>query len=199
MKIHNFEQLSDEWFECRKGKITASHADTIATNGKGLETYINEIMAEYFSSGEKEHFSNEHTERGNDLEDTARSIYELENNVKVEQVGFIEYNDFVGCSPDGLIGEDEGLEIKCCSDKVYWEILMTGDCSSMSKWKWQCLMNLLITQRKKWNLVIFNPNFKKSMIKIEILPDEEKFNKLLTGFTTAEQKIISLKDKYNNL
>lgn len=199
MKIHNFEQKSDEWFECRKGKITASHADTIATNGKGLETYINEVMSEYFSSGEKENFSNEHTERGNDLEDTARSIYELENNVNVEQVGFIEYNDFVGCSPDGLIGEDEGLEIKCCSDKVYWEILMTNDCSSMSKWKWQCLMNLLITKRKKWNLVIFNPNFKKSMVKIEILPDEEKFNKLLTGFTIAEQKIISYIEKYNNL
>jgi len=115
--------------------------------------------------------------------------------VKVDEVGFIEYNDFVGCSPDGLIGLDEGVEIKAPCDKNYSKIQITEKVNS--SWIWQCQMNLLITGRKKWNLVIFNPNFEKSITVMEILPDKEKFNKLLVGFIIAEQKILSIKDKHN--
>lgn len=75
--------------------MTASHATAIGNNGKGLETYILEMMAESYSSGEKERYSNEHTERGNELEGQARSIYELENMVTVDQVSFIEYNQYI--------------------------------------------------------------------------------------------------------
>ena len=63
MKIHNnIEQGSDDWFAIRKGKLTASHAQAIGNIGKGLDTYINELMSEYYSSGEKEQFTNKHTE-----------------------------------------------------------------------------------------------------------------------------------------
>ena len=65
MKIINCEQGTPEWFEERKGIMTASHAQAIGNAGKGLDTYIHELMAEYYSSGEKEQFSNKHTERGN--------------------------------------------------------------------------------------------------------------------------------------
>jgi len=82
MKIHrNIEQASPEWFALRLWKMTASHATAIGNNGKGLETYILEMMAESFSSAEKEQYSNEHTERWNELEGQARSIYELEKAV----------------------------------------------------------------------------------------------------------------------
>lgn len=63
-------------------------------------------MAESYSSAERENYSNEHTDRGNELEPQARSLYELENMVKVETVSFIEYNEYIGCSPDGLIVEN---------------------------------------------------------------------------------------------
>ena len=82
--IKDIEQGSQDWFDIRKGKMTASHAQAIGNQGKGLETYIYELMAEYFSSGEKEQFSNEHTERGNELETLARQIYELEKEVSVK-------------------------------------------------------------------------------------------------------------------
>ena len=61
------------------------------------------MMAESFSSAPKEVYSNEHTARGNELEPLARGVYELENMVTVDQVSFIEYNEFIGCSPDGLV------------------------------------------------------------------------------------------------
>ena len=108
MLIHNLEQGTPEWFALRKGKMTASHAQAIGNDGKGLDTYIFKIMAEEYSSGEVVHFSNSHTDRGNELEAVARSLYEMENDVIVEQVGFIEHDNYVGCSPDGIMADLKG-------------------------------------------------------------------------------------------
>ena len=127
MKIHTVIQKSPEWFAIRSLKMTASHAQAIATAGKGLESYTDEMLAEHFSSATKEIFSNEHTERGNELEATARDIYSLENDVEVSEVGFIEHSEYVGCSPDGLVGEKGGIEIKALSDVIYFKHLMNGE------------------------------------------------------------------------
>ena len=193
--IKEIEQQSPEWFEIRKGKMTASHAQAIGNAGKGLETYVYDLVAEEYSSAEKEHFTNEHTERGNELEATARGIYELENNVDVEQVTFIEYNEYVGCSPDGLIGEDGLIEIKSPSDTEYLKYLIFGESQIDTKYIWQCQMQMLVTGRKWNDLVIYNPNFKKSMLVFRIEPDKEMFDKLLNGFEVGKKLILELKEK----
>jgi len=195
MQIHNHEQGTQEWFDVRKGKMTASHATAIGNNGKGLDTYITELMAEYYSTAEKEQFSSEHTDRGNELEPIAREIYEFENDVKVEQVGFIEHNEFSGCSPDGLIGEDGGIEIKCVADNKYFKFLLNGESEIDSGHIWQIQMNLLITGRKWWDLVMYNPNYKKSVCVYRITPDEEKFKALKEGLEKGKEKILAIKQK----
>ncbi len=192
-------QQTEEWFKLKADKLGASNATAIANQDKGLDTCINEKMANYFSCKEKEHFSNEHTDRGNELEPIARSMYELENGLIVEEVGFIEYNDYIGCSPDGLINVDGGLEIKSPEDKIYFKILMEGEKEIASDYIWQCQMNLLISERKWWDLMFYNPNFKIPFKIFRIYPNEEKFNKLRVGFIIAEEKIKQLKNKYNNL
>lgn len=198
MKIYKeLLQGTPEWFDIRKGKVTASRAQAIASNGKGLETYINEVVSEYFSSAEKEHYSNIHTERGNELEPVARSMYELMNNVVVDQIGFCEYNEFVGGSPDGLIGTDGMIEIKCPEDKVYFNILM--DEKIDSGYIWQCQMNMLVLERKYCDLIFYNPNFEKSMKIFRLLPDEVMFEKLKVGFQNAEEQIIKLISKYKEI
>ena len=198
MKIHkDLIQGTPEWFSIRKGKVTASHAQAIGNNGKGLETYILEIMAEYLSSGEKEQYSNNHTERGNELEPTARSMYELENDCEVEQIGFCELNEFVGCSPDGLVGEDGMIEIKCPDDKTYFNILMNEKIDS--GYEWQCQMNMLILKRKWCDLIFYNPNFEKSMKVFRLVPDKMKQQALMKGFVIAEKRIKDLKKKYKSL
>jgi putative phage-type endonuclease len=194
MKIHNMEQGSDEWHEIRKLKLTASHAQEISAAGKGLETYTTKIISEYFSSKEKEHYSNTHIERGNELESEARAIYELETGNKVDQVGFIEYSEYVGCSPDGLIGDDGGLEIKCNDDKIFTEYILNGKISSA--YIWQVQMSLLITKRKWWDFVSYNPNFKKPLNIIRIEPDplEESQAKLLKGFEVGTNLLREKKE-----
>jgi len=199
MKIHNFEQGTPEWFKVREGKMTASHAQAIGNCGKGLTTYINEMMSEMYSSGEDEKFSNKHTDRGNELEPLARSMYELQNGVKVEQVGFIEYNNYVGCSPDGLVGDVGGVEIKSIQDKDYFLHLISENGSQVeSKHIWQVQMNLLITGRQWWDLVYYNPNYKRSMCVYRIYPDPEQFEALKMGFEMGTTMIKNIKDKIEN-
>jgi hypothetical protein len=126
MIIHNVEQGTPEWFAIRKMKMTASEAQAIAANGKGLETYIRNLMKDSYSSAEKEHFTSKDTERGNELEPLAREIYELTTGRTVQQVGFIEYDEFVGFSPDGLVDEDGGTEIKCLNDEKHFSLMIDG-------------------------------------------------------------------------
>jgi putative phage-type endonuclease len=197
MKIYDFKQGSQEWLDIRKGKMTASHACEIGNNGKGLDTCILNLMAEKYSRGEKPQYSNEDMERGKELEDQARSLYAIENGAELKQVGFIEYSEFVGCSPDGLVGEDGGVEIKCPSDAVYFQHLLNGEKAIDSKYVWQIQMNLLITGRKWWDYVAYNPNFEKSIFIKRILPDEEVFKKLKIGFEIGEEKIKSINKMIN--
>lgn len=195
--IKDIPQGTKEWFDIRSGKMTASHAQAIGNAGKGLETYVYDLVAEEYSSAEKEQFSSEHTERGNELEGTARGIYELENSLEVEQVTFIEYNEYVGCSPDGLVGKDGLIEIKCPNDTEYLKYLIFGKAQTDTKYIWQCQMQMLITERKWNDLIIYNPNFKKSMLVFRIEPDKEMFEKLLNGFEIGKTKILEIKEQLN--
>lgn len=195
MEVINCEQGTTEWFNARKGVMTASHSQAIGNCGKGLETYILELMAEYYSSGEKEQFSNKHTDRGNELEPLARSMYELETGNEVIQVGFCKLNEFVGASPDGLVGEDGLIEIKCVDDVAYFKHLLNGESEIDTKYIWQGQMQLKVTDRKWNDLVFYNPNFEKSMCIYRLYPDAEKFAALEKGFEIGEQKIKEIKAK----
>lgn len=186
------EQGTDEWFEARLGKMTASHAQAIGSNGKGLETYIETIMAEKYSKN-RESFSNEHTERGIELEPVARELYELNTGNTVEQVGFIDKGEY-GCSPDGLIGDDGGIEIKCLDDKNHFHVVMTQKIDT--KYEWQMQMNLLVTGRKWWDYVCFNPNFDRDMVIIRVYPDKEKQQKLKDGIERGTKLIKEMSKKY---
>lgn len=193
MEIINVEQNTAEWLEVRKGKMTASKATAIGNNGKGLESYIIELMAEYYSTSQEEHFSNKHTDRGHELEPIARGIYEFERDVTVEQVGFVQRDEFTGCSPDGLVEKDGIIQIKCVDDTKYFKFILNGESEIDSGHIWQCQMELLVTERKWCDLVMYNPNYKKSILVYRILPDKEKFKALEDGLKKGKEKILAIK------
>lgn len=172
MIIHNFEQGTPEWYNIRKGKMTASNAQAIGNKWKGLITYVNALMAEYYSSADKEHYTNKDIERGNELEKIARDMYELETGDDVQQVGFCEFDEYSGCSPDWLIGSDWGMEIKCQSDPIHFALITHGVEWIDTKYLWQIQMCLYITGRKWRDFVSYNPNYKKSLIIHRIVVDE---------------------------
>lgn len=199
MKIHDVQQGSPEWFELRRGRMTASNAQAIGNCGKGLETYIMKMMAETYSSAEPERFSNQHTDRGNELEPLARTVYEMESGIVVQEVGFIEGDEFTGCSPDGImLAEKGGVEIKCESDDKFFKQLYFGEKEIDSAYIWQCQMNLLITGFEWWDHVAYNPNFKKSLIITRIYPDQVKFAALQKGFSAGSSLIKAIKSKLHH-
>ena len=193
MKIHNCIQYSPEWWKIRAKKITGSHAQAIATQGAGLKTYITEMMADYYSSAPKENFSNKHTERGILLEPDAAMVFSFKYNLNVKKVGFVEYNKWVGVSPDIFIGEDELGEIKCLADKGHFRMIL-GD-NIDSKFIWQLQMQLLVCKKKAGYLIFYNPSFSVPLVVHRLFPDQEKFEKLRKGFALGEKMIEKSKEK----
>jgi len=196
MIIHDMEQRSDEWYKIRELKLTASNATAIASSGKGLETYTTKIVSEYFSSSEEESYSNKHIERGIELESEARSIYELETSNVVKEVGFIEHSENVGCSPDGLIEKDGGIEIKCNEDKAYTELAISDKVDTT--YMWQMQMSILICNCKWWDFVCYNPNYKRSIYIKRITLDTTAQDKLLKGIGKGVEQIKLKIEKMEN-
>lgn len=132
MEVFDCQQGTPEWFACRKGIPTASNFGTVMAKGRGgaaskTRTDYMERLAREVITGRPQgsSFANEHTERGHAHEDRARDVYCFTTAVEVRRVGFIR-NCGIGCSPDSLVGEDGGLEIKCPTEEIQQQRLAAG-------------------------------------------------------------------------
>lgn len=175
--IYNIEQKTDEWKELRKGKITASRfselvwkrGDTLTETGK---SYIKELLADKYNlnNEEERELYNEDIDRGNRLEPLCKEEYANTFNVDIKEVGFIEKNEYCGCSPDGLIGEDGLIECKAPKNKNFIKYILGEDNETYT---WQCKYQMYITGRKWCDLVYYNLNFKKHFVIRRITLSEE--------------------------
>lgn len=190
MKVYNFEQRSPEWHEVRKLKMTASNAACIAEAGQGLKTYAKNLCKEIFLK-ERKFFINENIQRGIDLEDKAIEMYSNQTGNIVRKVGFVEYNAFVGCSPDGFVTtnklEDGLAEAKCPSDDVHFNLLLTDKIDK--KYLWQMQMQMLICGREWCDYIAYNENHIENLYIKRIYADKEMQNKLKKGFVVGEKLI----------
>ena len=197
MKIYNFEQRTDEWYAIRKGKMTASNAETIIANGKGLETYIYNLMAEYYSSAEKENYINADMQRGIDLEPEAKIEFQFYTGLDIKEVGCVELNEYILASPDGLIGDDGLIEIKCPNDSIYFKLLLSNNIKP--EYIAQMQMQMYVTDRQYCYFVSYNPNFEKSLYIKKINRDEEMIEKLKKGLERGTQLIKEIKENFRKL
>ncbi|MFA7100682.1 MAG: lambda exonuclease family protein [Bacilli bacterium] len=150
-------QGSDAWFDVKRGKVSASNfADVLAKGqGKTRRAYMLRLVAERLTGQTEPTYTNQFMEDGKEREDEARAYYEGVNDCQVEQVGFIELNEDIGCSPDGLIGEEGGLEIKCPKSTTHIEYILQGVLPS--EYRPQVQGNLWVTGRKWWDFVSYDP------------------------------------------
>ena len=197
MKIYNFEQRTDEWYAIRRGKMSASNAETIIANGKGLETYIYNLMAEYYSSAEKENYINADMQRGIDLEPEAKIEFQFYTGLDIKEVGCVELNDYILASPDGLIGNDGLIEIKCPNDSVYFKLLLSNNIKP--EYIAQMQMQMYVTDRQYCYFVSYNPNFEKSLYIKKINRDEEMIDKLKKGLERGTQLIKEIKKNFRKV
>lgn len=188
MKLHNVAQGTPEWLTLRLGKLTASTAQAIASNGKGLETLALEKVAELLTGKLPEQFETEDIKRGKELEPMARNSYELETGNVVKEIGFVELNEFVGASPDGYVGTDGLVEFKCPKDRVFLEFMYYKKIDT--KYEWQMQMQMWVCEREFVDFVLFNPNFPKPIIITRVMRDEVKIAKIKAG---AQQGVAQIK------
>lgn len=150
MIYHDVEQNSEEWEALRLGKATASsYAKFMANYGKAFgepaERYALQIALERVTGRKAEHsFKTDDMERGHEQEPLARMLYEETNFVDVGNGGFFDWGDW-GDSPDGLVGPDGVVEIKCVTAAVHEANIRRG--KPDPAYKWQMVGHLDGTQR----------------------------------------------------
>lgn len=192
LKILQADQGTQEWLEARLGRPSASQfCKLVTTAGKpsaSADDYISELIAERITGEREPIYVNEWMQRGTELEPEARATYEFIHGVDVEEVGFIldDSGEF-GCSPDGLVGEDGGVEFKCPAPKNHIAWSRKGVCPS--KHYAQVQGCLYITGRKWWDFMSYHPEMKPFIVRVE--RDEEFIEKLAEQISLAVEEIKS--------
>jgi len=159
--IKDIEQGTEEWKELRLGKVTASRFKDVIANGQGGKpsktrlAYMYQLAAEILTGEQQDFYSNQYMEWGNENEPRARSMYEFESNCDVEQVAFIVHNEWVGVSPDGLIGNDGLIEIKCPKTTTQIEYFLSGKVPA--SYRPQIQGQLWVSEREWCDFISFDP------------------------------------------
>ncbi len=167
MKVHNVEQRSPEWYALRLGIPTASEFGSFFTAKKRepsaqLKTYALTLAAEKFAGERLDAFQgNGWTERGRELEEKARQLYEFANDVSIMPTGFITDDAGTrGCSPDGLVGDDGMVEFKCLKAEHHIQAILHhrqhGTCPP--DYIDQTQGQIMIGERKWCDLVFYHPS-----------------------------------------
>ena len=195
MEILTMEQGSPEWFAARCGLATSSKFSDVLAKGKGETrlTYIKKLACERITGRGQDSYKSAWMQRGTELEPQARAMLELDKGFDVVQVGFIKLNDDVGCSTDGLIGDDAVLEIKCPKHTTHLDYLIDNN-MLYADYKEQVQGELFVTGRKKVYLCSFHPDFPagKDLIVLEIERDDVFIKKLETEIFTFVHELKKL-------
>jgi len=123
-------------------------------------------------------------------------MFELETGLKVQEVGFVELNEYCGVSPDGLIiGKKQGVEFKCKDYHTHLKFLLEGD----NSYKWQLQGSLYVTKYDLWYFGSYNPNFPidDRLKMVEIYPDKKSFEMLEEGLDRCIDRVKDILDQYN--
>ena len=176
MKIIECEQGSVEWMQARAAIPTASEFDALVSptgeirKGKMPASYLAKKLAEKWQGGPLLSFNTFDMEQGHVVEEIARPWYEAKFDVVVNQVGFITTDDGrVGCSPDGMLEDGTGLEIKAPLAETHVKYLLGGKVPE--DYIAQVQGSLYVTGAASWKFLSFRRNFPPLLL--DVLPDTD--------------------------
>lgn len=192
---HDVEQNTEVWQQLRTGKVTASNAGCFMANGDAAfgepaKKYALQIALEIATGRKAEFsFSNDHTERGHEQEPIARMHYEDAEFVTVTNGGFFDCGDH-GDSPDGLVGPDGVLEIKCVTAAVHYATLKRG--SFDPAYRWQLVSHLDCTGRDWVDFTSFCSEFPEASQLIVYRSTRDDFKEELVKLAERRAKFLEL-------
>ena len=200
------EQGTPEWLQARLGKATASRiADIVATTKSGYgasrANYAAELIAERLTGVPAERFTNAAMAWGTEKEPEARSSYEFYRDCSVVQVGFIHHPAIPnsGASPDGLVGDDGLVEIKCPNTATHLDTLVGQ--AVPKKYESQIQWQLACTERRWCDFVSYDPRlpenmrmFTKRILRDDVVIDrlEKEVRLFLSEIDEAIRKLRSI-------
>jgi len=206
--IHTMEQGGEDWFRIRCGKITSSRISTVLASGRGggksktRRDYMDDLCSERGTGLPASSFTNSAMEWGTEHEDEAVGAYEREKEKEVQQcavkrIGFVELSDWIGGSPDGLVGDDGIIEVKCPNSKTqyrYSRMLLADPTWFDPTYKYQMQGNLWVTGRKWCDWISFDPRYKdpaKRLLIVRVPRDEQAIAEIQIGCERFKQEAIT--------
>lgn len=198
------EQRSEAWFDLRKGKITSSEIHKIMGKdalSETAKTYLLDKVSDTLG-GFTALATGPALDWGTELEDTAIQIYSELRGAQVDKASFIVYNDYYGGSPDGLVGKEGIVEVKCPynSTNHFKHGLITSD-SEFKKAKpdyyYQCISNMICANAQWCDFISFDPRVKLeySMYIYRLHRNEEDVKAVLERVEAAAQYMKELKER----
>lgn len=168
--IDNCEQGSEEWFRERAGHPTASCFNKILTpktmkSSSQAEKYMYQLAAERIAGPDMGGYESVSMQRGRELEDEARKLFELHYGIEVKKVGLIYPNDkkLYSCSPDGFWGE--GLEIKCPIAHTHVSYLLAG--AIPADYVLQVQGSMFVTEQDHWFFMSYYPGLPPLILRVD--------------------------------
>jgi putative phage-type endonuclease len=201
--IEMMDQGSEEWFTIRIGKVTASRvADVLAKTKSGYsasrDNYMAQLVCERLTGQKAEGFTNAAMQHGTETEPLARAAYEALKDVLVDEVGFVPHPSIqmAGASPDGLVGDDGLLEIKCPNTATHIDTLLSE--TVPTKYYTQMQFQLACTGREWCDFVSFDNRLPQELqLFVKRVPRDDTYIKLMEA--EIVQFIAELDDKINKL
>lgn len=187
-------QRTEQWFQDRLGMATGSRfGDVMARTPTPRKAYAAQVALERVTGRVEESFQSKDMLKGIELEDLARFMYMAKTGNIVEETGFLKHDTLkAGCSPDGLIGTDGGVEFKVPRLHNHLETLQTGRVPS--KYIWQVVGGMFITGRKWWDFVSYSAempeNCQLAIVRVE--RDDEQIAALEMELTEFEEEVQAI-------
>lgn len=202
MVIHDVSQNTLDWMNLHVGIPTASGLDNLLTpefelrKGEMPRTFLYRKVAEAWRGQPLIELNNFSVEQGLIVEEEARPFFELETNQEVRQVGFITTDDgLCGCSPDGLIGDDNGLEIKSPAAHTHVKYLLEGELPK--EYRCQVHGSMFVTGYPRWTFMSYRRKFPPLIL--EIARDEEIISKIGAAITEFHQRLAEARERIEGM
>ena len=193
MKIHYCKQGSPEWDWLRLGSVTSSNFNKAiaAGQGKTRDAYMNQLLSERLTLIKTDSYKNDDMQWGTDHEKEARAYYQFQTANKIDEVGYVEYTENIGCSPDGLIGDYGMVEFKCPKSSTFISYLLDNQAGPKT-YKHQIQGGLWIADRDWCDFVAYDPRqLGQKLLIVKVERDEEYIEKLSTGIEEFEKELLS--------
>lgn len=201
MQIHNCIQGGELWLNLRAGRFTATDAPELMPDKrtgkakKGLDTLAYKKAAYWLTGNLPDTPTTAAMEWGKMQEPHARALYAEITGNEVQEVGFVELDDYVGCSPDGLVGNEGLIEIKCKQDYNH----LYAVCNEWvdPEHELQMQYQMLVTERHWCDYVLYNPLFKNPIYVKRVFKDLDVQERLAEGLHNGRELIKQIIKNYD--